>query len=202
MAPVLISTGLADLLPMVRGGDPASHISAIIRYMCVKLGHFDLESGANPAFMELGSAWEDTVAAALANRYQRAQPDRFTRIDEMVVDGLHGNMDLMDVLDWAVIEMKLTRLSARHEPDSLKFWKYWTQLKAYCYMATSNIGRLHVCHLEGNYEKDPTQRQIIYNVWEDRFSDQELLTNWRMLLTHGAAMRADSAWMAMLESRQ
>jgi hypothetical protein len=52
---------------------------------------------------------------------------------------------------------------------------------AYCYILQSQIGRLHVCHLNGDYG---VVRGPVYNVWERRFSDQELRENWRMLVGH------------------
>lgn len=188
----LVATGIADLLPMDRSGDPRSHVSAIIRSLCLRLGHFagdenNPEAGRNQTRLELGSAFEDAVGHALARRYVKSDPERFVLPGELSKDGLLGTPDLLDVTDWAVIEIKLTWISSRHEPDSVKFWKYWVQLMAYCYMCETLIGRLHVCHLNGDYR---ASRDPEYNVWEARFTKRELVENWRMLITHQQAMMA------------
>jgi hypothetical protein len=189
MAPRLIAAGIPDLLPMERGGEPGCHISAIIRSLCLRLGHF--EDGGEidekqQTRMELGCAFEDAVAKALAARWAKAYPDRYAQPGEMEKDGLIGTMDLLDVIDWAAVEIKLTWMSSRHEIESVKFWRYWAQLKAYCYMAETRIGRLHIGHINGNYRDD---RGPNYNVWEDEFSKQALAENWRMLITHAEVMR-------------
>jgi hypothetical protein len=198
MNPRIVASGIGDLLPMERSGEPHRHVSAIIRSLCIALGHFEDDAkgkgtdnakgeGPDQTRMELGSAFEDALASALADRYARSDPDRYVRPGPLEKDGLIGNMDLLDVTDWAVIEIKLTWISSRHPADSEKFWKYWVQLKAYCTLVGTRLGRLHVCHINGDYKGS---RGPVYNVWEDEFSEQELAENWRMLVTQSEAMSA------------
>lgn len=184
MAPRLIATGIPELVPMVRTGDPRRHVSYIIRKLCIALGHFE-DNGGPPSIslMELGSAFEDAVATSLAARYVKSQPDRFVQPGPIEVDGLIGNMDLYDTVDNAVIEVKLTKISARNDIESIKFWKYWVQLKAYCWMVGTDLGRLHIGHINGDYSRTAGP-DIIYNVWEERFTKQDLYENWRMLKSH------------------
>lgn len=182
MNPRLIARGIPELFPMKRGGDPRSHVSYIVRDLCLKLGHFESsdDPNPNPNLMELGSTFEDLVADKLAERYARNDPDRYARPGELELDGLIGTMDLMDMFDWAVIEVKLTKMSSRHDIESDKFWKYWVQLQAYCKMIGTRRGRLHIGFINGDYRG----LEVDYQVWEDEFTDDELNANWRMLVSH------------------
>lgn len=182
--PVLIEQGIRDggLIAMPRGGTEDRHVSVVIRNLCLKLGHFD-QSDPDYVLFELGSAFEDAIARALAERWARAHPDRFVRIGELELDGLLGNPDLYDFVDSAICEMKLTKLSASQDPEGEKFWKYWVQCAAYCKMMDVNLARLHICHINGNYRDN---RSPIYHVWERRFTQRELDMNWKMLVSHAA----------------
>ena len=180
MEPRLIARGIPELFPMVRTGDPRSHVSYVIRDLCTNLGHYEATDGPNPnpSLMELGSTFEDVVAEGLANRFARSNPDKFVRPGELERDGLIGTPDLMDFDDWAMIEVKLTKMSARHGIESDKFWKYWVQLKAYCHMIGCSTGRLHIGFINGDYRG----LEVDYQVWEEEFTPNELIANWRMLV--------------------
>jgi hypothetical protein len=147
------------------------------------LGHFE-ESDPDYTRFEFGSAFEDAVAHALARRHQRAHPDRFVLVGELELDGLIGTPDLLDFVDMALIEVKLTWLSASQDPEGQKFWKYWVQCMAYCKMLGTQLARLHVGHINGNYKDN---RNPIYNIWEAQFSQREIDDNWRMLITNADA---------------
>lgn len=187
MAPRLVSTGINELLPMQRSGQPESHISHLIRNLCVRLGHFededpdmdDADRARRQTRWELGSAFERAVIGGLAARHADDDPHRFAIPGELEHDGLIGSPDLLDIPDQTVIEIKLTWMSSRHDPESEKFWKYWVQGKAYAHMIGWNTVRVHAGHVMGNYKDD---RGPIYNIWEDTFTDQQLLENWTMLL--------------------
>lgn len=191
MAPRLIATGIPELIPMVRTGDPRRHVSFTIRQLCLKLGHYT-DTGGPPStsLMELGSTFEDVVAKALADRY--AHMDRYARPGELEMDGLIGTPDLYDVVDQALIEVKLTKLSSRNDIESTKFWKYWVQLMAYCHMMGVTKGRLHIGHINGDYTWDKGP-DIVYNVWEEVFTPEQLFNNWRMLKSHSDAYIAGTS---------
>ena len=191
--------GDADLPDIVREGiewlkpqtwrPPGLHVSGIIHDLCLRMGHYADSGGptqwttAMRTRMELGCTFEDTLAL----RYQERYPDRYVGVGCLECDDIFGTPDLLDVEDYAIEEIKLTWLSSRHEVDSEKFWKYWVQLKAYCWMAKARVGRLHVCNINGDYRfgKDPNAGGPIYRVWEKVFSVQELEQNWEMLKRHG-----------------
>lgn len=185
----LIETGISDLIPQGRSGDERYHISVIIRKLCLALGHYEdggpVDETVQTRF-EIGNAFELAVINALAERHALAYPDRYIRPGQIELDGLMGNPDLVDTIDWAVHEMKLTWLSSRNDPEGIKFWKYWVQLKAYCHMWGTDLGRLHVAFVNGDYAKNRKGPPIDYRVWEARFTKAELIENWRMLKSHAA----------------
>lgn len=194
----LVRTGVRDLVPMHRTGDPNDHISAIIRSLCVKLGHFEVDEDETPEEVtgretrwELGSAFEEAIRVGLRERWAQSNPDRYIVIGEVEHDDLIGSPDILDTEAPAIIEVKLTWLSANHEPDSIKFWKYWVQLMAYCRMTGIQAAELHVCHVLGDYRQ---RRYPIYNVWAPKggfFPWSTLEQNWRMLKSHREAMREE-----------
>ena len=192
----LLTTGIREMLPMVRTGDANRHVSAVIRSLCLKLGHFeddvnatDAEKTQRQTRWELGSSFEDALVAAMVERRLKDDPARYARPGELTKDGLIGTPDLLDLTDWAVIEIKLTWLSSRHDLDSVKFWKYLVQIMAYCAMVGTRLGHLHVCHINGDYKKD---RGPTYNVWECKFTPQEIDENFRMLKSQSDVMVRDS----------
>lgn len=189
----LVSSGIPELLPLVRTGDPTHHVSMIIRYLCIKLGHFESDEergGPSITRMEMGNAFEDALVAGLAMRYVKRWPHRYVRPGEIELDGLIGTPDLLDLMHEAVDEIKLTWISSRHadDPECEKFWKYWVQLQAYLKMMGWKTGHLHICFVNGNY-KD--KRDPVYHVYRAEFTQRELDDNWRMLVSNGQVMRAE-----------
>lgn len=185
----LVRSGIPELSPMARSGDPSAHTSAVIRDLCIRLGHFaedPVEGERDYTLMELGSAFEEAVVFFLARRYAAADPARFCQPGELEKEGLIGTPDLLDVLAWAIHEIKLTKLSSNQPLDGPKFWKYWMQLGTYCYMAETTLGYLHVCHLNGNYKEN---RSPDYRVYEVHWTMDELRRIWRQMKTHAALLR-------------
>lgn len=186
--PVLLFEGMPDLLPM-EGRSPGIHVSEVIHDLCIRLGHYEereLDS-AGLTRMQLGSSFE----WAIANRWALQYPDRYLPMGEMEKDGIFGTPDLVDIEDWAVEEIKLTWVSSRHEPDSQKFWRYWVQIKSYCMMVGTNIGRLSVCHVNGDYKYNDGGGGPVYRKWERQFEDHELAENWRLITTHAKVLNED-----------
>lgn len=172
------------MLPMT-GRSPGVHVSHIIHDLCLQLKHYaESDDGPNMTRLQLGCALE----TAIVNRYAQQYPDRYLIPGEFERDGLFGTPDLVDTDSWAVEEIKLTWLSSRHDIESVKFWKYLVQLKAYCHHWESSLGRLHVCHVMGDYAEN---RDPDYRVYELRFTSRELRENWEMLLDHARTMERD-----------
>lgn len=182
---VLIFEGMPDLLPMLNRSKGV-HVSEVINDLCLRLGHYAKREGDDPQTMwELGNALEHAIIA----RYQLDQPDRYVQPGELELDGKYGTPDLLDVVEMVLHEIKLTWMSTKHGPDSEKFWRYWVQLMAYCHMFGVRTGRLHVCHVMGDYRGAP---EPIYRCWERTFDDYELAENWAKLTTHSELMTREA----------
>lgn len=188
---------------MSRSGDPRDHISYVINDLCVRLGKWD-DDGERPAQIqfEMGNTFEDVVASHLARRFESDTPGRYVHGCELYKDGLYGNLDLLDTVDMAVEDVKLTKKSIRHEIDGDRYWHNWVQVMAYCHMIGAKIGRLHITYVMGNW-KMPGQKGYNpptgtpgtstyypgtsgwqYRCWENTFTDKELVDNWRMIVGH------------------
>lgn len=184
----IVSTGIPTLTPMV-GRSPCLHVSTIINDLCLRLGHFDSRDDPtlNPAtYMELGS----TLEHALIQRLHLHSPNRYLQPGEFSKDGIAGTPDLLDISHTdhpciVVDEIKLAWMSSAHSPDSNKFWRYWTQLAAYCWLVETLIGRLRITFVNGDY-KGSGPHSIVY---ERTFTRQELAENWMMLRNHGRKLK-------------
>ena len=155
--------------------------------MAVALGCYEKsESPAAQIQYEMGNAIELAIANGLKQRFALDDPDRYVHGLELELDGITGNLDLLDVKDFAVEDVKLTKKSLRHDIDSDKFWYNWAQVKSYCCMIGSNIGRLHLVYVMGNYKFDPNDPLSgwQYRLWEDRWTKSELDAWWRIMVGH------------------
>jgi hypothetical protein len=177
----LIQDGLTSMLPpMVRG--EGAHVSELIHEICLSLGHYKDDGGEpNMARMELGNAWEFALIEFLVRR----EPDRYFKPGELWLDDVSGNPDVLDVIEEADVEIKVSWMSSKHGPGSEKFFKYETQLKAYLYMLGWTRGYLHVVFVNGDYKYNQGGGPV-YRVWRYEFSIEELEANWRMLKLQAA----------------
>lgn len=168
---------------------PGNHVSEIINRLCVKLGKWEeSEPGDGPSqiMLETGNALEDAIAQALANRYRLDNPGRYIHGFEVEKDGIFGNIDLLDTVEFVVEDVKLTKRSIRHDIDGEKFWHNWKQIQTYCYMLGATTGRLHVVFVNGNYKYDRNDPDSgwQYRLWEDTWDERELADVWRMIYGH------------------
>lgn len=195
----LISTDLPALLPQTDRA-PGLHVSTIINSICVGLGHYAPSENRPTRKMELGCVWEH----AWAHRLMLDDPGRYYREWDdahgywkcgMAVerDNIHGNLDLLDLHDWAVEDCKATWMSTKHGPDSTKVWKWWVQVMAYCWMlgavtgTPARVGRLRVAFVMGDWKSE----DVYTPTWEREWSDEELEANWVMLREHGRRMEME-----------
>jgi hypothetical protein len=176
----LLGDSIPDLLPMTERA-PGIHVSEIVNDIAIRLGHFVPFEDANTTMMQLGQTFE----WALCERMIEDEPKQYCRIVEQELDGISGNLDLFDRLNWRPIEIKLTWNSLRWPPtDTKKFWKRWAQLAAYAKMMDSLEGELHVGYLNGDYKPpSPTYRR-----WLRRWKRKQLDGHWDMLRRHRDTM--------------
>lgn len=176
---------------------PGLHLSTIISDLCVCLGMYDPDRRIPMVKAELGNMLETCLAERLAledpDRYYRVWDDRLQRWrNDLEVyqarDGVYMTLDLLDTIDWAVEDFKLTWLSAKHAIDSPKLVKFWWQVKGYCYGIGSKVGRLYPVYPRGDYSDGG---DVIARRWEARFTQRQLEDNWGMLMRHRDAMVAE-----------
>jgi hypothetical protein len=175
----LVSEGIPDLLPML-SRSPGTHLSAIIHDLCVRLGYYK-ERGRDHldmTRMQLGCALEDSVI----QRYAAHYPGRYIQPGEVQADGVYITPDLLDTESWAAEEVKLTWMGAVDDPLSDKLRRYWWQILGECVGLGTDVGRLNVTFINGDYRGE---RRPINRVWERRFTRQELADTWGMLVNHG-----------------
>lgn len=163
---------------------PGIHLSDVIRRICIFRGDFEDTDDPNEVLWDIGVNHE----YAVKQRLHRDHPGRFMELGEIEVDGIKMNLDLLDTEPWRPWEVKLTRMSAKHEPGSAKFWKYEAQVKGYCKGIKSLAAALDVTHLDGYYERDYSKRKAIRRIWAYTFSEREIYEFWRMILTTAADM--------------
>jgi len=191
---LIYSGPIPDLLPMTDRA-PGIHISHIIHDLALRLGYYKDNGGDMPwSKMALGSALEHAIAMRLMlhepGRYYREWDDEHGYWKNGMAlerDGVHMNLDLLDLHDWAVEDVKLTWLSSSHDPDGPKFNKWWWQVMGYSYGVGAEIGRIRVGHVRGDYKNN----EVDYHVWERRFVPGELERNWTMLMKHKQIMEKE-----------
>jgi len=130
----------------------------------------------------LGNALEKAIVRGLAE----SNPERYVTPGELYHDGLYGTPDLWYLADRELItcEIKLTWASSRRAEDieDAWFWRYWTQIRAYCYMAGGcHTGRLYIGFVNGDYSRSEDTGGPTVMGWEDSWDADELIENWLML---------------------
>lgn len=190
----IVDEQFPDLLPMT-GRSSGMHISTVIKDLCVRQGIFKprrAKEGQAPvgagetildsAWMQLGSALE----WAIIRRFERHYEDEYIVPREQCVDALYGSPDLLHLPTYTLHEIKLTWVSSNHPHDGEKFWRYWVQLMAYCYMMKTQHGHLHVVFINGDWRSSGPK----YRVYQARFTMTELKENWHMLTSHARWMKS------------
>jgi len=182
---ILESTGLPDFLPMERS--EGIHVSDVIYSLCVSLGYYrpTNDDTIDKTRMDLGRALEHAFCEMLI----LDDPQRYMRIGELCLDDISGNLDLYDILKSRPKEIKLTWRSARHDINGPKFWGNRIQAICYAKMLGCTSTELDICHVDGNYEKDFSQRKVIFNNWICDMSSKTVNGVWDMIRRHADTMR-------------
>jgi hypothetical protein len=190
---VLIEQGLPVLVPQLHRS-PGWHVSFILNDLCQRLGHYTADRALPTVKMELGSALEHALAHRLAlqypGRYFRrwdADARRWDNGLELCCDEIYGTLDLLDMQDWAIEDVKCTWLSAAHDQDSTKLWKFWMQAKCYCWMLGEDEAReryawarLRLVYPRGDYKTGDAEASL----WQRRCAAAELESCWSVILKH------------------
>lgn len=183
-----------DKVPLenIRGGFerlPGLHVSGVIRDLDNKL-KMSPYSGKEPIFnldnaAHVGFLWEDMLSRVWVDSLGM-------RPLEIEVDGIIGSPDgIKQDEDWGLIveEYKCTWLSSSKEPTDV--WRYVRQSQAYCYMVGTQYCLFHVLYLNGDYKFSSSEDDIpCYNRFMVCYEEEELVRNWRMLVTHAQTMQS------------
>jgi hypothetical protein len=183
--PKIIRTDIPDLLPMFR--KPGLHLSDIIQYLLISRGIYKESAYKNSTRLQLGLAFEWATKA----RYR--EDPRYNYVEmAFTKDRIHCNPDFVD-LGVAVDEFKCTWLSSskgwNDDGFDESFWKFIVQDMGYCYGLDYSVGRLHVCHVNGNYKWGTDGAEPTCPVYEEKWTRRQLLRNWEMLRSN-----ANDAW--------
>ncbi len=138
----------------------------------------------------VGNKWEGEWAMAGGFIWERVlsreflgpalQTGKIVRPGELELDGVYLTPDGYDTHDNVLEEWKCTWKSSNNPIDGPKFWRYWTQVKAYCKALGTNTARLRVLYLMGNYRGGGPHACTYTAI----FSQKELDNNWEMLINH------------------
>jgi hypothetical protein len=168
-----------DLRSLVEAASPPRseglHCSRIIQDLVEALNPERTRTNDDPpwARFSLGYMAEDLLGDYWARRQLP-----YERPGEFIRDGVICSPDGIDPSRWAVVEVKCTHRSSRHDLKSLKCWAWIVQVKAYCYAIHSDLGEIWAVHLNGDYQQGGPEVRVS----QVRFSAQELIENWQMLL--------------------
>jgi len=169
--------------------NPGLHISGVIKHLLMQMDPKKYGSDASDdvrVLWEMGLAWEEiALSRAFWERImRRTYPEcSFVQVQAQQ-DGLWGTCDMISLGDKGpmsravITESKLTQISAANEIDSIKFWSWHVQMKAYCHMWGARKAVIPVCFLFGDYRP----KRILPRAWDVEFTKIELVENWDMIL--------------------
>lgn len=127
--------------------------------------------------MGIGFLWERVLSDQILKALHDA--GKLIRPGELHVDGIYMTPDGYNT-DHILCEYKATWKSTNHQIDSSKYWRYWTQIKAYCYALKTMRARLYILHVMGNWRNSGP----IAKAYEAEFTKRELDDNWKMIVSH------------------
>ena len=156
---------------------PGLHLGKIIA---------DIESVLNPNMpkwagqwaMAGGFIWERVLSREFLAPQLKA--GKIVRPGELESDGIYMTPDGYDTHENVLEEWKCTWKSSNNPIEGPKFWRYWTQCKAYCRVLGTKQVRLRVLYLMGNYRGGGPHA----TTYSSTFSDKELDNNWEMIVNH------------------
>jgi len=131
-----------------------------------------------PLRMVLGMAWELFVIGLYKSL--QWQPG------ELSCDGISGSPDGFGAYrgERTIEEFKFTWKSSRNR-DILKELIWIWQVAAYCWMSNCRVARLHVCWVNGDYERGNGEWGPKYFVYVIKFEKHELTELWKKVFMAG-----------------
>ncbi len=153
--------------------------------------------------MEEGMAFEGWLEPQLRQRLLGDRPgefftqheDKCKRFGEAVKDGsglcwcgagIAYSPDWLFLEDDGMVlgEFKRSKYSLRDAPADKRFSKWICQMQSYCYHLPTQVARLYVLFVNGDYSYKPPGGDEQIKAWEFSFTKQELRDNWKQLRDH------------------
>lgn len=174
------------------------HLSEVIRYMREGLGaRLPAQDAGNPGFAQVGLMLEVWVERALAT-YVGYGEQHLVTPGEMYVDGIGMNPDRYHTRDDKVVEYKATWRSLRKleldgelDLDAFEelFYYYRWQVMAYCHGLGCLAADIVILFVNGDYSYKEPRGGPQFRVIEMRFTEQEIMDNWRNILANAEGLR-------------
>lgn len=171
---------------------PGLHMSAIYNSLFEKLEPARFTKGdPDRVKMELGTAFEEVLEIALAERIFGSRPPEFAALPTGKVVPVGTSGSIIFSPDHLIFnghvrlgEFKATWMSIRQGIQDKRFDKWFVQMKAYCYPLKITQARLYVLFVNGDYSYKPPHGGASIRAWDVEFSGRELVDNWAMLMRH------------------
>jgi len=135
--------------------------------------------------MGIGFLWERILTWVMLKALYES--GKLLRPGELHVDGIYMNPDGYAPDDHVLCEYKATWKSTSHPIDSSKYWRYWMQIKAYCYAIRATKARLYVLHVMGDWRNSGP----IPLAYEAEFTTRELKDNWQMIVREAERIKEE-----------
>ncbi len=170
------------------------HLSHVIhhileRYDKKRFGGREID----PVLAHGGFVWEDVMSRAFAGTFGN---DQIEVQDEET--GLFMTLDGFSAKRWRVIEYKMTKISARNDIRSSKFWHWHMQIMAYCRYMRTREAELLPMFVNGSYELAGGRlgKPVLGQggrAFVMKYTDREVEENWDMLKRENDDMDREAA---------
>lgn len=186
----MVVTDLPFDMSLIKGSMPITgdgtrshglHLMQIVGSLAQSIGV--QEDSANEeqlqAYASVGFIWERIVEQGMA---LACESQRYVRPGEVMLDGITGSPDLLDLQESIVIDTKVTFKSSSKLADLQRNHCKWIwQLKGYCRMIEWRTAELWILPMCSDWKPPmiapPVRKRL-------EFSKVELDENWRMLTQH------------------
>lgn len=173
----LIDEEIPDIGSSTHFRSPGLHLSGILRDLNATLNRSrDSNWDMNPTWA-VGLLWEEVLTRAFADSLGH-------RLGEVEMGGVIMTPDGFHWKDWELEEFKATWRGMGRELTDPTFWDWFAQIKAYCLATNTNVTRMRVLWIMGDYKGSGPK----YQRYKITFTDAELEDNWRMIANHKKVM--------------
>lgn len=185
----MIITDLTFDLDLVRGSMPLGggvrssglHLTDVIWSLATAIGIAEDSATEEQlrTYGAVGFAWERMVEQGMA---LACSSDRYVRPGEVVLDGITGSPDLLDLSESIVIDTKALFKSSKQLADLQRnFWKWLVQLKGYLKMVGWDTAELWILPICGDWKPPMIQPPVRKRL---QFTKAEIDDNWLMIILH------------------